>query len=374
MPSLAGVLHPLPAVSGIQIDATCESDSLQMITSLVRALVGDVARASRTQAVYHGFTFRAQQLPPTLFLTTLIINKNQTRIERTRLVPFCVHPTFGTVDMAQQIELRQVKGGHDREDLFNTLNEYLQPQSSTTASSVASAVANLPVDKNDITRTWDEGFFWGFWSDVISVAEQIPHNHPAQDKLVAFLKELSSLPDTGVKVWDARVWADLPLMGAAFREHLNGSRVSGDAETQAEMDRAWVSFHAFEARVINAGLSQSETFAIWMLRAGLEEDQANSKTFDRDLMTAAVYIEYAGPTLLDRLAKSPEPRLGEQDQRMLKGGSLFSGKSGLTRERWMFWIDRFRELAEKTTDGEVKQLALHAADLIEEGSKQRLQG
>jgi hypothetical protein len=128
------------------------------------------------------------------------------------------------------------------------------------------------------------------------------------------------------------------------------------------------------ARLLHAGISPgSETTAIWMLRAALEQPTGNGGDFDRDLMTAAVYIEYAGATLVQTLALRPEPQLDETQQRMLKGGELWKGKSGLTPERWAFWGKQFRELAGNATGEEAKELAVHAARLIEVWSQTQLE-
>lgn len=95
------------------------------------------------------------------------------------------------------ITLQQVREDPDREDVFGLLNEYIQPGSATPASraalSFAQGVQSTPLD---------EAFFWGFWDAVFDVAAQIPHDHPAQDRLVAFARELALVPETGDKVWE----------------------------------------------------------------------------------------------------------------------------------------------------------------------------
>ncbi|KAH8166418.1 hypothetical protein CIB48_g1821 [Xylaria polymorpha] len=225
------------------------------------------------------------------------------------------------------IKLRQVEEDPNREDIFKILHNHLQPGNTVCISQSAILFTQS-------VKRLDEDFFWGFWDDIFSIAEQIPHSHHGQDTLVAFMRELTLVPETGEKIWEARAWTDLPLLGAAIREHLS---------RELAVDER-VSFHAFVARLLHAGISQD---------------------IDRDLMTAAVYIEYAGATLVQKLALQPEPRLDEAQQRMLKGGGLWKGQSGLTVDRWTFWGDRFSKLAEKATRQEAKDLAGHAARLIE---------
>ncbi|KAI0854774.1 hypothetical protein F4860DRAFT_507974 [Xylaria cubensis] len=258
------------------------------------------------------------------------------------------------------ITLRQCEEDPNRKDIFGILNKQLQPGNTVPVSQAATSFTQS-------VKKPDEKFFWGFWNDIFDVAQQITYSNPAQDKLVQFVRELTLVPETGDKVWEARVWTDLPILGAAIREQLN-REVAEDAQ---------ISFHAFVARLLQAGISPgSETTAIWMLRDALEQNVTSTgkggDDIDRTLKTAAVYIEYAGATLVQKLALQPEPQLDETQQRMLKGGELWKGKSGLTMDRWKFWGKRFREQAENATGQETKDLALHAAKLIEVWTQTRL--
>ncbi|KAI1438561.1 hypothetical protein GGR50DRAFT_691095 [Xylaria sp. CBS 124048] len=261
--------------------------------------------------------------------------------------------------MSATITLRQVQADPTRNDIFGLLDKYLRPESTMTGLQAAVLFAQ-GVDGPD------EAFFWGFWNNIFDVAQQIPHDNPAQDKLVTFLRELTLVPDTGNTVWEVRVWTDLPLLGAAIREHL-----SKPAETYES-----VSFHAFVARLLHAGLSPgSEITAIWILREALEQnvEPAVDSDSDRDLMKAAVYIEYAGATLVQTLALRPEPHLDEALRRSLRGGERWGrGVAGLTVDRWNFWGTRFRELGGNAGKLEARDLTQHAARLIEMWSGTRL--
>ncbi|KAI1170577.1 hypothetical protein F4777DRAFT_583773 [Nemania sp. FL0916] len=270
------------------------------------------------------------------------------------------------------ITLQQIKDDPNRKDIFGVLNEYIQPDSTTSASQAASAFTQS-------VESTDEGFFWDFWYDVFAAAEQIPHAHAAQDKLATFVRELTLMPETSDKVWGSRVWTDLPLLGACIREHM---------DRPFESVSAHVSFHAFVARLLHAGVSPwSETTAIWMLREALETERGepsrevrNIKNLDEDLAVAAMYIEYAGATLVQSLVLRPAPQPDDEAQRRSQsGGKLWGGgvdgdksKTGLKPDRWTFWGQRFRALGDETKDKEVKELALHAAKLIEVWTQTRL--
>lgn len=175
-----------------------------------------------------------------------------------------------------------------------------------------------------------------------------------------------------------RLWRDLPVLGAVFREYLNGPKTAKQEEEQAQIDKEWVRFHAFSAKLIGAGVVNYPNQVIWMLRTALEED-AGAKApnaRDRDLVTAAVYIEYAGPLLAESVIRTPNPALSQEDERMLRGGSLYAaggGKAGLRSDRWLFWLKRFREEAEKATSDEAKSLALRSSRLMETWVEKRLE-
>ncbi|KAI0130752.1 hypothetical protein F4814DRAFT_403558 [Daldinia grandis] len=279
--------------------------------------------------------------------------------------------------MASKVELRRkyIKGDVLVEEaVFNILNDYLQLDSSVSAAQVAATISKLPPEPKSDSRTLDDGFFFDLWRGIISIAEQIPYEHAAQDKLVKLMRELTLLSDTGITVWESRLWTDLPVLAAAFREYLNGPAQSKIKEEQLRIDQAWIRFHAFSARLMGVGVIHFANQPIWMLRDALEEEKnpPRSSALDRDLISAAVYIEFFGPVMVERLATDSDPKLSNEDRRLLKGGSLFHGESGLRLDRWSFWTRRFREEAEKTSTKEAKDIALRAARLMEVWSETRL--
>lgn len=111
-----------------------------------------------------------------------------------------------------------------------------------------------------------------------------------------------------------------------------------------------------------------------MLRDALEEDTSAKapNVLDRDLITAAMYIEYAGPILAESIIRTPDPTISKEDERLLRGGSMYSGKAGLRSDRWLFWLKRFREEAEKAKSDEAKALALRSSRLMEIWVERRL--
>ncbi|RYO79241.1 hypothetical protein DL764_010039 [Monosporascus ibericus] len=264
---------------------------------------------------------------------------------------------------------------HISANVFKIFNDYMAPESSATAAQAAAAVSKLLPDPADGSNTLDDGFFFTLWNDIINIAVQIPHDHPAMDKLVKVMRELTLLPDTGLRVWDSRLWTDLPVLGAAFRERLNGPGTSKKEEEQAVLYREWVRFHAFSAKLIGAGVINYTNQAVWMLRDALEEDTSAKapNALNRDLVAASMYIEYAGPILAESIVRTPDPTLSKEDERPLRAGPLYDGKAGLRSDRWLFWLKRFREQAEKATTDEARSLALRSSRLMEIWVEKRLQ-
>jgi hypothetical protein len=93
--------------------------------------------------------------------------------------------------------------------IFNILNDYLQPSSTTPPRETAQAINALtpkagstPEESPDL-----EDFLWYTWGTIIKVAKQIPHNHPSQDRLVDLIHALTELPPTTVSIWGVSVFS-----------------------------------------------------------------------------------------------------------------------------------------------------------------------
>ncbi|KAH9896191.1 hypothetical protein F4778DRAFT_258396 [Xylariomycetidae sp. FL2044] len=249
-------------------------------------------------------------------------------------------------------------------DAKDIIAGYLEKGTSATAPEAASAFAQLGPRATGDSKDVGDKELWGLWDEVLRAAESVAPDDPAQEKLVRFVRAVMLLPDTGYRVWDTTLWSGLPVLGAVIRERLNGS---------AKSDESWVSLHAFIARLLGAAVQSEATVTIWMLRDALEtKKEPKTTTLDRDLMVAAVHIEYAGAVLVERLVASPNPQLEGPEARSLRGGELWQGGPGLRQDRWTFWARRFKEEAENTTSEEAKQMTLRAAGLMDVWNKTRL--
>lgn len=309
--------------------------------------------------------------------------------------PHLLNPRPNMTQSATPFTLEQKKMGDSSFAIFkNLLSTDQAPRSAITQAAVA---ATKDVKKANDKEAVDDGYLFQFWKDTFSAAEQVPSaDHPALDKLVSFVRELSLQGDVEIKVWEVsgpmlcvgnasastanhdlqkRIWKDLPVLGPALREKLDGPAEARKPDEQAAINVAWVNFHAFAARLMAAGVIDLTTHALWMMRDALEEElEAGSKEANREVLTAAVWIEYAGSILFEKVLWNPSPTLGEEDERLLRAGPRYKGGPGLSSDRWLFWKNRLEEVAEKkeVTD-DAKDAAIRAAKLMEVWAETRMQ-
>ncbi|KAL1961897.1 hypothetical protein VTN77DRAFT_930 [Rasamsonia byssochlamydoides] len=247
---------------------------------------------------------------------------------------------------------------------FLILNDFVQPSSALSAVDVASRINQLlPLKDLDRLDTHDvdkvEGFLWAIWDTFIHVAKQIPHDHPAQQRLVQVIVELTQFPPVVIKLWgvETRIWNDLPLLGASMREAW--APPTSDAETVSQESAAeWRSLNSFAARMMRTGLVQWTNFAIWTMRDALEQQNPPGPVLDCAVATASEWIIHSHEVLFKQCANGD---FGSEGSQSTLGGPLYNGNAGLSLDRWQFWKQRFRELSEQV-NGQVKQDAADAAD------------
>lgn len=115
--------------------------------------------------------------------------------------------------------------------MFDFLNDYLQPASTVSANETAQALDNLfPTHRSDEDqpqgepREPPESFLLHMWPLFLNIASQIPHDHPAQDRLAELVKTLRALvsksPILHIDGSDTQLWRDLPLLFPTMEEEL----------------------------------------------------------------------------------------------------------------------------------------------------------
>ncbi|KAI9044173.1 DUF3632 domain-containing protein [Aspergillus affinis] len=223
-------------------------------------------------------------------------------------------------------------GTQDR--LFQHLNEYLQSDGSGSAATTAQRIDE---EKSSLVPTDPGAFCQDTWLVVQQLIDQIPQDHPYQDRLVEVIEALTRLPSTEIKIWGetSRLWADLPLLGPQMRDHWNPPEYNvKKADSWPEKARKWVRLNAFAARLLNLEPVTWGNFGLWTMRDILE-NEISGPEFENGIEAVAVWIKYAGKLIYETSKAVELP-----EERMFKPGPLYSGPSKYCLERWVFWKDR----------------------------------
>jgi hypothetical protein len=189
-----------------------------------------------------------------------------------------------------------------------------------------------------------ETILWAAWTAVVRAAEAGAERTQARlVDLVTRIKvqDLPQRPDRrrDLRVWDLRVYADLPVFGAQMREEWDVSWF--DASRRG----AWVNLNAFAARLTAAGMDFS-LYALWTLRDCLEGEE----TAGPDLLAAAAHwFTLCGPLLASRAAEGyapPQWGAAARVGRLCADHGITRG--GFGTERWEFWRARLAALANES--------------------------
>ncbi|KAK1145129.1 hypothetical protein N8T08_004562 [Aspergillus melleus] len=218
--------------------------------------------------------------------------------------------------------------------LFERLNEYLLSDGSVSAATTAQRIND---EKSSLAITDPGAFCQDTWFVFQQLIEQIPQDHPYQDRLVDVIEALTKLPSTEVKIWGetSRMWADLPLLGPQMRDHWNPPEYNEKkADSWPEKARKWVSLNAFAARLLNLESVTWDNFGLWTMRDILE-NEISGPELENGIETVAVWIKYAGKLIYEASKAIEQP-----EERMFQPGPLYSGPSKYCPERWVFWKDR----------------------------------
>jgi hypothetical protein len=149
---------------------------------------------------------------------------------------------------------------------------------------------------------------------------------------------------------------------ARYRWLTNAAPTYNNATPPEPKAAEWLNLNSFAARLLTLDTVSWTTFAVWTLRAALEDASSGPK-LDCDVAAAAQWIVHGGEVLFAECAPKAEAQGGEES-RALASGQLYQGKSGLFVERWMFWKKRFGEICAQ--EGEKGGMANEARDRMED--------
>jgi hypothetical protein len=123
--------------------------------------------------------------------------------------------------------------------------------------------------------------------------------------------------------------------------------------------------HLYERRIFPT----NPTYAIWAMRAALEEDLANEEKTVRSayMLGAAQWLLWNGQTLFKLITDSDlHNNTTSDDLQLWKPGPLYRGKGIFDLERWKFWKYRFAQVIKEcdVTD-ECKEVTGNVVDLMD---------
>ncbi|KAM7187182.1 Protein of unknown function (DUF3632) domain containing protein [Rhypophila sp. PSN 637] len=221
---------------------------------------------------------------------------------------------------------------------FTALSE--DPVAKTTeqeAARVASGLQDLiPNPKPD-----ELGPFENVWHGLILIASRIPHTDDQSHMLlVKTLQALRGRESPCGKTWPSLV---------QFSE-TTGLKTDPTFEWHPEDGclklNQWLNLNSFVARLHGSGVFTRNSFPLWQLEQGLEDDLAASakgdcspaEAVDNRVAVACEYLIHTAPALLRQsLLKTGDRLSDEQLRRSYAAGPLFSGGPGFNTERWGFW-------------------------------------
>lgn len=88
---------------------------------------------------------------------------------------------------------------------FSIINDLLQPDKQLSAAEAAIQINELTPMKREARGEKEveepESYLREMWAFFIIICKQIPHDRPAQGKLISLIKELTLLPSEEFTVW-----------------------------------------------------------------------------------------------------------------------------------------------------------------------------
>ncbi|KAJ5219674.1 hypothetical protein N7468_008878 [Penicillium chermesinum] len=220
----------------------------------------------------------------------------------------------------------------------------------------------------------DEPNIWLIWGAFLRASFMIPHDHPAQDKLIQILLELQDLPSRRVEYGEfgeVEFWTELPVFRfymievwssvGPFNKYMGRERTE---EETTEASREWRNFISFSARLWEAEVINCFNHSVYALRDTLEADEDDyGLELKWRVAAASEWIVHCGDMILEIIRDNDFVHA-----RTPAKGSLYDGKGKTEMYRWEFWKRRFEEVSGQL-EGDFKTLALDCADRMQKLSE-----
>ncbi|KAH7035999.1 uncharacterized protein B0I36DRAFT_429984 [Microdochium trichocladiopsis] len=249
------------------------------------------------------------------------------------------------------LSLRDDDPWYISQNAYNIISAFIQAKDQPDPLEAAKELGAL-APANRVLQEAEEAesyvsFLLEFWELFLRIARQVPHDHPAQDRLVQLVAELKELPTSDVES-DRVIWTSLEGLENCVQESWIAP---SDKEDTFEPLQEWVNLNSMVSRLYGAGLMDWYYFGIWTLRDSFETNDVSLSREDilsSRVSAAAEWIKYSGSRLL-HLCETGESSLSEHTS---LASAQFSGSSVLSPQRWAFWKAAFEKVADSNEQEE----------------------
>jgi hypothetical protein len=268
-------------------------------------------------------------------------------------------------DAVQIDEIAKIRGWFRPEDdspFYPIVQDYLAEK--LTLDEAAKKLVT-PIDEKIAAQRLDDVNYLDLWYSIIHSARRLNFRETNwHTVLVDLVKAFKKHSIPGNEKYNY-LYSSLTDFGMACREAYNDRPEPGHA-SDVEIT-AWANMNFFYALLTGQEVFDHSIYAIWSMRAALEESHAD----DRDSTAAQKYDTYVPAAAVwafggFRVLFAKEEDLTPKDKshgNPAKGGELWRGKAEFSKERWYFWRERFAEVAKM--DDVSEQTRTVAKDAIE---------
>ncbi|KAJ5131441.1 uncharacterized protein N7515_007480 [Penicillium bovifimosum] len=204
------------------------------------------------------------------------------------------------------------------------------------------------------------------WKLIIKCAYELPQQH---DKIVDVLVQLSKLPDAKtssgepILLYEKQVWKDLPTLGWQFRDEWNKNVDASPPDRRQSTISQIINRDKLVARLMatKEPVFAYSWFALITLREALETptEELSPESLEALIPAAAAWISILGKEIYEWNE--------EFDGALGRGGPLWEGRHGFSKERWQLWRKRFGDMArtELAIGDELKTSASEAVSMMQ---------
>lgn len=255
---------------------------------------------------------------------------------------------------------------------YPTVQKYLEGD-----IDVHTAAATLfkPIDEKIIAQKLDDVNFLDFWYSILHAARRKSF-HEAEDDGKRNAHFHAKVADLVAAFRDHKVkdheeynylYSSLMDFSMACREAYNDAPEPYASDIEID---AWTNINFFYARITEKGLQDLSIYAIWSMRTALENEPQDDvegtaiQKYDVYVPAAAAWIFGMGRALYAK-----EVDLTPSDRKQgnpAKGGELWKGTAGFSKERWALWKERLATVSKMDeVSGKTRYIAKDAIEAME---------